>query len=59
LIHAAKAWAFMQKRQMVLPEDVQAVAVSVMSHRLNPVDDLTGETGARWAEDVIASVRVD
>jgi MoxR-like ATPase len=59
LIHAAKAWAFMQKRQMILPEDVQAVAIPVMSHRLNPVDDLSGETGTRWAEDVIAMVRVD
>ncbi len=59
LIHGAKAWAFMQRRQMVLPEDVQAVAVPVMSHRLNPVDDLTGDTGTRWAEDVIAAVRVD
>jgi MoxR-like ATPase len=59
LINAAKAWAFMQRRSMVLPEDVQAVCVSVMSHRLNPVDDLTGETGIRWAEDVVAAVRVD
>ena len=59
LINAARAWAFMQKRAMVLPEDVQAVAVAVMSHRLNPVDDLSGATGARWAEDVVAAVRVD
>lgn len=59
LINAAKAWAFMNRRAMVLPEDVQAVCVPVMSHRLNPSDDLTGETGVRWAEDVIAAVRVD
>jgi hypothetical protein len=30
-----------------------------MSHRLNPVDDLSGETGVRMAEDILASVRVD
>ncbi len=59
LINAARAWAFMQKRAMILPEDVQAVAVSVMSHRLNPNDDLTGDTGTRWSEDVLAAVRVD
>lgn len=59
LVTAAKSWAFLQGRAMVLPEDVQAVAIPVMSHRLNPVDDLTGETGARWAEDIVASVRVD
>lgn len=59
LMNAARAWAFMQKRTMILPEDVQAVAVSVMSHRLNPSDDLSGETGTRWAEDIVARVKVD
>ena len=59
LVSAARAWAFLQGRTMVLPEDVQAVAIPVMSHRLNPVDDLTGDTGTRWAEDIVASVRVD
>jgi MoxR-like ATPase len=59
LLMAAKAWAFLQGRSMILPEDVQAVAVPVMSHRLNPVEDLTGDTGTRWAEDVLAAVRVD
>ena len=59
LIAAAKAWAFLQGRAMILPEDVQAVAIPVMSHRLNPVDDLSGDTGTRWAEEILASVRVD
>lgn len=59
LVHAAQAWALLQKRQMVLPEDVQSVAIPVMSHRLNPPDDLTGSTGLRIAEDILATVRVD
>jgi MoxR-like ATPase len=59
MVHAAQAWALLQKRSMVLPEDVQAIALPVMSHRLNPVDDLAGETGLRIAEDILASVRVD
>jgi len=59
LISAARAWSFMQRRTMILPEDVQAVAVPVMSHRLNPVDDLSGLTGVRWAQDVVAAVPVD
>jgi MoxR-like ATPase len=59
LVHAAQAWAFLQKRKLVLPEDVQAIAIPVMSHRLNPVEDLTGETGTRLAEDILANVRVD
>ncbi len=34
LLTAAKAWAFMQQRDSVLPEDVQAVLPSVAGHRL-------------------------
>ncbi len=34
LLTAAKAWAFMQHRDSVLPEDIQAVLPSVAGHRL-------------------------
>lgn len=34
LLHAAQTWAMLQGRDLVLPEDVQAVAVNVMAHRL-------------------------
>jgi MoxR-like ATPase len=34
LKHASQAWAFMSGRDMVLPEDIQAVARAVMAHRL-------------------------
>ena len=34
LTHAARAWAYMAGRTMVLPEDVQSVAQYVLSHRL-------------------------
>jgi MoxR-like ATPase len=34
LLTAAKAWAFMQQRDSVLPEDVQTVLPSVAGHRL-------------------------
>lgn len=37
LLRAAQAWALMAGRQQVLPEDVQAVAASVVGHRLRPV----------------------
>ena len=36
LLQAAKAWALTEGRDMVLPEDVQAVAGSVLEHRLDP-----------------------
>jgi MoxR-like ATPase len=34
LLAAARAWALMEGRAMVLPEDVQAVGSAVMGHRL-------------------------
>lgn len=36
LLRAARAWALLEGRDMVLPEDVQAVAPSVLGHRLLP-----------------------
>lgn len=38
LLAAARAWAFLAGRDMVLPEDVQAVAPGVMAHRLLPAE---------------------
>jgi MoxR-like ATPase len=34
LLHAARAWALMEKRDHAVPEDVQAVLPGVVSHRL-------------------------
>ena len=39
IVCCAKAWALMQGRKQVLPEDVQHVLPSVIRHRLNRVDD--------------------
>ena len=36
LLAAARAWALLHGRDMVLPEDVQSVAPSVIGHRLRP-----------------------
>jgi MoxR-like ATPase len=36
LLHAARAWAFLEGRPFVIPEDVQAVLSSVVAHRLHP-----------------------
>lgn len=37
LLHASRAWAAMEGRNHVLPEDVQAVLVPVIAHRLRPL----------------------
>ena len=34
LLGAAKAWAYMQQRELVIPEDVQTVLAPVAGHRL-------------------------
>jgi MoxR-like ATPase len=35
-LHAARAWALLDGRNFVIPEDVQAVLPSVIAHRLQP-----------------------
>lgn len=39
LMHAAKAWAYIQERDMVLPEDVKQILAAVVSHRLQRQED--------------------
>lgn len=39
LVHSARAWAFVEGRDKVIPEDVQAVLPGVAAHRLRPAHD--------------------
>ncbi len=39
LVHSARAWAFVEGRDKVIPEDVQAVLPGVATHRLRPAHD--------------------
>ncbi|MDX1374330.1 MAG: AAA family ATPase [Burkholderiales bacterium] len=39
LVHAARAWAYIEGRNSVIPEDVQAVLPGVATHRLRPAHD--------------------
>lgn len=49
LLHAARAWAFIDEREAVLPEDVQAVLAPVCGHRLR-----TASRGATDADSIVA-----
>jgi MoxR-like ATPase len=51
---SAQAWAFLQGREFVTPEDVQAVAVPVLGVRLG----LAGEASSQVLQEVLASVPV-
>jgi MoxR-like ATPase len=55
-LRAARAWALLAGRAMVLPEDVQAVATSVIAHRLRPAK--SGEPRDALVERLIRTVPI-
>jgi MoxR-like ATPase len=48
LLTAAKAWALMEQREAVIPEDVQAVLAAVAGHRIR--------SGAGDSETIVAPI---
>src|SRR5438093_12609438 len=58
LMHASQAWALMQGRDMVLPEDIQAVGIAVMAHRLGHDIEQPGQSGRTLADNLLHSVPV-
>jgi MoxR-like ATPase len=59
LLHAAQAWALMEGREMVLPEDIQAVGKSVMAHRFGQDLESSGDdAGPPLAEALLREVAV-
>jgi MoxR-like ATPase len=54
---AARAWALLEGRDMVLPEDIQAVAVPVIAHRLAPAKQMA-EGRAELVKRLIKSVPI-
>jgi len=58
LVHAARAWALMEKRGHVVPEDVQAVLPGVVGHRLTPAGEAGRVSGADAAQHLIRQVAI-
>ncbi|MFZ2288612.1 MAG: AAA family ATPase [Halopseudomonas yangmingensis] len=56
LLAAARAWALLEHRQYVIPEDVQAVLPAVVSHRLRASDDPAGHGGGALARRLLSEV---
>lgn len=54
LAKAARSWAFIDSRDFVMPEDVQAVFASVCQHRLG----LHNESGEAQVNDILKNVLV-
>jgi MoxR-like ATPase len=45
LLQAARAWAFLEERDMVLPEDLQAILPATIGHRLQSSGEKSGIAG--------------
>lgn len=58
LLRAAKAWALLQERPHVLPEDVQAVLPAVVEHRLRGNVEAGGRDGETLARRLLTQVDV-
>jgi MoxR-like ATPase len=58
LLHSAQAWALMSGRDLVLPEDIQAVGAAVMAHRLGHDIEQPGKSGRTVADALLRSVPV-
>ena len=56
LLAAARAWAFLDGREYVIPEDVQAVLPSVVGHRLRERADPTGHGGGSLVQWLLREV---
>ena len=52
LLHVSKAWAMLNDRDYVIPEDVQAVLPGVIEHRLRPIDPDTIQAANVLLQDV-------
>jgi MoxR-like ATPase len=59
IIKAAKAWAYIHGRDFVLPDDVQTILPSVISHRLSPFQNQSFDQDQGLASKLIESVKVD
>ena len=58
LLSAARAWAVLQSRKHVLPEDIQAVLPSVVGHRLQFIYDNGEKGGALPANHLLQQVPI-
>jgi len=58
LLAAARAWALLDERNAVIPEDVQAVLPGVASHRLQSVQDVQRQDGDKLARELIEAVAI-
>jgi MoxR-like ATPase len=58
LLSSSRAWALLEGRDKVLPEDIQAVLPGIAGHRLRPVHDGVRRSSTDTAAGLVASVAI-
>jgi len=58
LLRGAQAWATIEGRDHVLPEDLQTVLPAVVGHRLHPSEETRGTTPADLADALLQAVTI-
>lgn len=58
LLNAARAWAHMDGRREVIPEDLQAVLPTVVGHRLHPVNGYASLSGMDLSQRLLEEVAI-
>jgi len=58
LLSAARAWALLEGREAVIPEDVQAVLPGVVSHRLQAVGEYSKQNSNVLVRELIEAVAI-
>jgi MoxR-like ATPase len=57
-LHSAQAWALLEGRDHVIPEDVQTVLPGVIGHRLRPSLEHTGQAPVQWVRQLLDAVAI-
>lgn len=56
ILQAARAWAFLEDRDLVLPEDLQAILPATIGHRLQTSGEKSGLSGDGLVKDLLKKV---
>jgi len=58
LLSAARSWALLEQRDSVIPEDIQAVLPSVVSHRLQAVGEHAKQNSNALMQELIKAIAI-
>jgi len=58
LLQSAKAWALIEGRQQVLPEDIQAILPATVGHRLQPTGEISSEQSGSLVQTLMEAVSI-